>query len=136
MALASATLMRRCKQLEAGPALRVERRDLPIDNRLPRVHVMRQDRKLRILLVHHIAVARNHPQLAGFDEANRADAVPFHFVDPVVARRRLAFAEFGQHRSDDLRHVSSGFRPRSALFFDEPADRRRVRGRSLPACAR
>src|SRR5665213_3031967 len=87
------------QQFKTRPTSRVERGNFPIDDRLPRMYLVREDRKLRILFVHYISVARKHAQLAGFDKANGTDAVPFNFVDPVATCGWLAFAEFSQHWS-------------------------------------
>ncbi len=101
----------RLDEAEARAAVFVEHRDLAVENGGGRFEEVRQDAELGILLVAALLVAREDAELALLDEADGADAVPFHFVEPVGARRR-ASGESGEHGLDGA--GQRGFRRRRA----------------------
>ena len=74
----------RLDQAETGPAFLVQHRDLAVQDGLRRLDVVRQNAQLGILLVAAFSGARENAELGVFDEAERADAVPFHFVEPGI----------------------------------------------------
>ena len=86
----------RLNQAEAGAALVIQHRDLAVQDRLRCFDLARQDAQLGILLVAALLRARENAELVVLDEAQRADAVPFHFVEPRIARRRTS-GERGEH---------------------------------------
>ena len=83
----------RLDQAETGAALVIEHRDLAVQNRLRCLDVARQNAQLGILLIAALSGSRENAQLVVFDKADRAHAIPFHFVEP--ANRPKAGASRG-----------------------------------------
>ena len=79
----------RLDEAEAGAAVFIQHRDLAIQNGVRCLQIVRQYGQLRILLIAALACAREDAQLIVFDENDGADAVPFHFVEPLVAGGRV-----------------------------------------------
>ena len=109
----------RLQEFKIRAALFIERGNFSIHDRALRSKVMRENREFGILTRNVVAVARHDPHdvviARGVDKAERANAVPFDLVQPVFARRRLAFPQLREHRGDDRRHRSA---PRPCYFFE------------------
>src|ERR1700722_7751978 len=88
------------EQLKAGHAGVIKDRNFGVENRLVGFNVVRQDGELRILTVHQVAVAGDHAHFAVLYVAECANAVPFDFVEPVVAGWWVAFSDLREHRHD------------------------------------
>ena len=90
-------------EAERRAALIVDHGNLAVQNRTRGVDVMRQNAELGVLLRAAVAAARIDLQLAVFDETDGSDAVPFDFVQPLVACGRRG-GERSHHGRDGVRH--------------------------------
>ena len=89
----------RLDQAETGAAFVIQHRDLAIQNGLRCFDVARKNAQFGILLIAALSGSRKNAELVVFDKAQRANAVPFHFVEPRITRRRTS-GERGEHGRD------------------------------------
>jgi len=92
------------ERLEAWATLIVEPDDLAVEDRVAISKLGAEGKQLRVALRHLDLVPRHDPELAGLDEGERPDAVPFHLIGPsgVVFGQRAR--ELGEHGRYPLRH--------------------------------